>query len=375
MQGRLRRLAVTGLGIAGLLLTAAAPAGADVLVGVGANATSKVTGTIAEQYNIAGASVNGGDLVVNVPSQVVPPETPGIFIPQDTKYATDFTYNVATLSTAAHLPPNGAGAGKTALLNDATAGTGFIDFGRMSSQRAGSDPASLEYYAWALDAVNWVKFPGNPITNLTQQDLINVWTCDAGTHLPIYSDWSQIPGSTFSGTIVKYQAQLSSGRQKTFEQLVLNNHPIDENCDASHLSTRLFESNASGVAPATKARAIFFYGYSSYQAQTKNFTPNLRNGATFGTLNGVALTPTVINDTAQRFPGTQYLYNIADTRSPSYARVIAFLGETSGAGGTNGYICSGKASLIISAWGFVPFKNGLDPQTGHNSFCRKGAAF
>ena len=171
MQGRIRRLAITGLGICGLLITVAAPAGADVLVGVGANATNKVTGVIAEQYNISPSTVNGGDVVVNVPSQVVPPEAPGIFIPQDSKYTSDFTYNVGTASTAAHLPPNGAGAGKTALLNDATAGTGFIDFGRQSSQRANTDPASLEYYAWALDAVNWVKFPGNPITNLSQQDL------------------------------------------------------------------------------------------------------------------------------------------------------------------------------------------------------------
>ena len=168
-------------------------------------------------------------------------------------FNSDFTYNVGTANTTAHLPPNGAGAGRTALIND---NTGFIDFARSSSARAGTDPASEEFYAFALDAVTWVKFPGNPVANLTQNELIKIFTCDPATGAPFIGNWKKTAAGKaagFKGGIVKYQAQLSSGRQKTFEQKILNGATVDQNCDAQHLSPRLEESNASGTAAATRA--------------------------------------------------------------------------------------------------------------------------
>jgi phosphate transport system substrate-binding protein len=370
----LGKVAVAGLAVAAGIGALAPAAGADVVVGVGANATSRLTAVIAEQYNTV-PSWNNGDIVINVPSQVTTPEVPGVFIPRDTKYTQDYLFNVGTAGTPEHLPPNGAGAGKTALLNDATAGTGLIDFNRQSSQPSATDPATLEYYAFALDAVTWVNFSPNPVTNLTQADLIKIFTCDATTHQPFYTNWNQIPGVSYDKPIKKYQAQTGSGRQKSFEQLVLNGHPVDENCDASNLSPRLFESNASGIPAANKAGAIYFFGVAPHLAYGKAITANLRNGAVLRSVNGVAPNATTINTSPSRFVGTQYVYNNADTRSKSYARAIKFMGETSGAGGTNGYICAGKAAAIIKAWGYVSLPEGLDPVTGHTSFCRKGAAF
>lgn len=370
--GRLVAVTAAATALGGLVAPAA---GADTLAGVGANATSSVMRTIGEQYNGQKPSVNGGDLVVHVGAQAVPPDPSGVFIPGDTKYVGDYIYNVGTAKRAANLPPNGAGAGKTALLNDATAGKGLIDFNRQSSQPSASDPATLEYYAFALDAVTWVNFAPNPVTNLSQAELIKLFTCDAATHKPFYTNWNQIPGVSYNAPIKKFQAQTGSGRQRSFETLVLNGHLIDENCDAQNLSPRLFESNASGIAAADKPGAIYLFGYSAHIAQGKAVTPNLRNGAVLGSVNGVKPGLTTINTTPSRFVGTQYVYNNVDTRSKSYARAIKFLGETSGPSGTNGYICAGKAAAPIKGWGFVPLPMELDPVTGHASTCRKGAAF
>jgi hypothetical protein len=305
--------------------------------------------------------------VVNVPAQVVPPEVPGVYVPGDLVHPGDTLYNAASASTPANLPPNGAGAGRTALINDTT---GAIDWVRSSSFRAATDTAQEEFYAFALDAADWVYFPGNPVRNLSQQDLINIYTCSATTHLPIVSNWNQIssPVADFSGPIKKYQAQLSSGRQKSFETTVLAGHAIDENCDASHLSPRLEESNATGIAAADLKTAIYFYGYSSWQQQFKFHSTNLKNGAGLGQIRGKLPSKTTINTSATRFLGTQVLWNVAKTTSPSYAKVIKFLGETPTG---NGYICAGKANALIENWGLVTFPNAVDPVTGHASYCRK----
>ena len=63
----LRKLCIVGVVIAGVVGATPVLAGADTLVGVGANATNQVTEVISNQYNIQDASVNGGDVVVNVP--------------------------------------------------------------------------------------------------------------------------------------------------------------------------------------------------------------------------------------------------------------------------------------------------------------------
>ena len=95
-------------------------------------------------------------------------------------------------------------------------------------------------------------------------------------------------------------------------------------------------------------------------------------------MSGTIIKPSsaTINTGATRFPATRYLYNILDTRNPSYLAAAKFVG-----GGdldsdpntpvTNGWLCSNKGQNIIKLLGFAPLKKAVDPNTTIQSYCLK----
>ena len=129
-------------------------------------------------------------------------------------------------SSPAATPPNGSSAGITALSNDTT---GEIDWARSSRGPNPGETGTKQFWAYALGAVDTVKFPGsNQPAKLTQQDLIGIYTCSASTHKPAITNWKQIGGK--SGAIVRYAPQAGSGTLSFFQTKLLGGHTVDQNC-------------------------------------------------------------------------------------------------------------------------------------------------
>ncbi len=240
---------------------------------------------------------------------------------------------------------------------------------RHAVPNAGETPA-LRFWAYALGAVDYVTFPGThaPAAGLTQQQLINIYTCNATTHLPIISDWHTVNSSAPVGSkIVKYIPQAGSGTRSFFQSKLLNNNAIDNNCDAAHndLSISIEEHDARGVTTASKPNAIYAFDFSKWKAQSSGFEANLRNGAALGKLgtttsNRQGPSLTTVNTTPSRFLGTRYVFNVERTAShpAGYTNqevdIEKFIGVAPAASGGAGLICGGTLAPNITLAGFVP---------------------
>ncbi len=260
MRMRMSRLALAA-GVAALSLTMVIPA-----------PPAGATGVLPNSFGQAGSDTTyfmmkliSGHWVVNKTYNVhknkitqIPPTNKSPFpasvtVPGDAFHAS-FTYDS---HDAAHTPPNGSSAGITALSNDKT---GLIDFARSSRGPKTGETKTLDFWAYALGAVDWVKFPGSLApAGLTQQQLIDIYTCDPATHAPFASNWSQVGGS--AGPIIKYAPQSGSGTLSFFSSKLLNGAAVDQNCDSSHLSIALEEHDARGVIDPNKPNAIHMYDW------------------------------------------------------------------------------------------------------------------
>ncbi len=396
MKLNVKKLAVSaGLmaGLAGTMFVSVAPAGAvpaadakpQILAAVGSDTIYWVSNNLFNAYNV-NTTLNDGDRLVNVPPVVTAPFPTGDVVPFDS--AANGTCNSGTTSStyaganaqiydAAHLPPNGSSAGATALAGDVNA---CIDMGRASRVKSATDPSSLDFYAFALDALDWVKFPGSHApANLTRQQLHDIYTCDATTHLPVISNWNQVGGT--AGTIIKYAPQTSSGTYSFFKSQFLGGVDVDTNCDSAHLSTFLEEHDARGVSTANKANAVLPFSYAQWNSDAKGVTPDLRNGVALQSVDGVKPSATSINEsttgTAGHFNGTRYVNYIVKNNGSTAADVMRFAGvDNTGAG----FICNNTpgVSTVIKLFGFTPLKKaatgGGVSGTGALSYCRKNVA-
>ena len=396
MRNRLTRLGVVaGAVVSAVMAASALPAGAapipntgptiltcGVTAGVcqhslgqaGSDTSFWMMNGIAPQYNVNTTKNVNTDYVTEIPPVNSAPFPAGTYVPEDNVapgYLWDSLTTVNGPCGGGSTPPNGSSAGIACLLADKT---GQVDFARSSRGRKSTDPANLEFWAYAIGAVDWVKFPGSHApTSLTPTQLIDIYTCSASTHLPIVSNWNQVGGT--AGAIVKYAPQTSSGTYSFFNSNVLNGNTIDANCDASHLSTFLQEHDARAVTLATKPGAIYAFDYARWTAQSKQFEADLRNGATLGQINGVAPSTTTVNP-AGTFIDSRWIYNVVrtDAHPSSYttqtADVRKLIGVTASPSST-GYLCAGLAAQAITLAGFVPIGSGVTGGSGNpNSTCR-----
>src|SRR4029077_17453785 len=118
----------------------------------------------------------------------IPPINGGAF-PASVTVPKDFVHpnKVWNSSSPASTPPNGSSAGITALNNDTT---GQISYARSSRGPNPGETGTKQFWAYALGAVDAVKFPGsNQPAKLTQQDLIGIYACSATTHAPSITNW------------------------------------------------------------------------------------------------------------------------------------------------------------------------------------------
>lgn len=405
MKHSIRRIATAGALVAGLLATAAPAAHAGQYINlVGSDTTYFVMDQLARNYNVSAinAAANN-DVAINtmplaakasdgdVVNKVFPA---GNIVPADSNCSStiistnDVVRGIAGITGVTGVtfeaPPNGSGAGKTKVLASGLAGNACYDIGRSSSAPGTAEAATTQYWAFALDATSWIKFPGNTVASLTIAELRSIYNCDVATGAPTATDWSQVPSaSPKTGPIKRYVAQSNSGLGKSFAQLLNGNQTfLNTSCTGSNLAIVTQENDARAIPSADFANAIYYYGYGNNYAQGKGVVADMRNKSVLGaiTQSGVPVKagPTTINTTATRFVGTVYRYNIVDTRNPDYSSAIRFVG----AGDldndvatpiTNGFLCSNSAMATIKLYGYTPLKKITDPATGIFSYCLKNA--
>jgi phosphate transport system substrate-binding protein len=349
------------------------------LAAVGSDTTYWMMSGITPQYNVATGKNTDPDYVTQVPPLNTAPFPAGTYVVAD-DIAPAKTWESLSVATT---PPDGSSAGITALDNDTT---GQIDFARSSRGAKAGETSTHNFWAYALGALDFVTFPGThaPSGGLTQTQLIDIYTCDSsGTNAgkPIISDWNQInPSAPVGSLIKKYLPQTGSGTYSFFTSKLMNGNTPDANCDSSHLSTFHEEHDARSVTAANKPNAIDAFDWSRWNAQSDGFEADLRNGATLGTLNGVAPTPSTVNTTASRFLGTRYVYNVVrttphpSTQTNQVVDVTKLIGvrPTSATPAPGpGFICNNQAMKVIKLAGFVPLPLGATGGTGlPNSYCR-----
>ncbi len=321
----------------------------QVLAGVGSDTTYDAMRLIDARWN-TNTTVNPAASRDNAVT-VAPQHGVGIF-PASTFVPGDANCAPATFGAGGVAAPNGSSAGVTALINDTT---GCFDYARSSRGRRSSDPATLQFWAFALDALTWSRFPGsNAPANLTQQQIIDIYTCDPATGVPKISDWSQVPGGK-PGRIERYAPQAGSGTLGFWEDKILGGARVDTlnaSCATEWQIKRTQESKGNEVATADRVNAIQPYSWGNYRLQAKTAAGRaIIAGAILSGINGKVPTPTTVNDGANRFFGTRYVYNVLKTTSPTYGPTLRFLGA-SPAG--NGFVCNNGAGAQISAAGFKP---------------------
>jgi phosphate transport system substrate-binding protein len=326
-------------------------AGSDVTQGT---PPAHPTAGVSDKYNASQTAAKATEIP---PLLTAPFPGPSFTVPGDSKCAAK-TYSASTP------PPNGSSAGITALVNDTS---GCIDYARSSRSSKTGDPSSLKFWAFALDALTWIKFPANThnVTTLTPTQLKNIYTCSPTTHAPLVSNWNQVGGT--AGVIKKYAPQTQSGTYSFLNSKLLGGATVDQNCDAAHSSVFLQEHDATGIPANQQANAIYVFAVGQYRAQAAGLLVNLTNGSTLGRINGVSPNAASINTSATRFFGTRYIFNVTKTGSPSESAALDFVGVKSGG---PGYICNNNVATTLQNFGGFPLGLGGTGAGLPNSYCR-----
>jgi phosphate transport system substrate-binding protein len=350
MRSTTRRLLLTTLGVTALVMAGstpvlAVPPGDDrvqTLAAAGSDTTQDVMAAVLSAYQ--GEANPDGDLTVTIP---VRPAAP-IVVPGD-ETCEERTYVPAGQENppAGYPAPSGSGAGKTALADAANLTTACLDLARSSSGRGATDPTTFEYYGFAKDAVSWAHFPGAAPADLTVEQLRAIYSC-------VVTNWNQVGGQ--DATIVRYLPPTGSGTRSFFVGTVLGAEPSAD-CGAVKTAG---ENDGSAVPAEDRDTAILPYSVAQWVAQANGASTDIRDGVAIGALGGqqpvagpdadgkYEPNAAAINGT---FPGVRTVYNVLDTRVPSYGQALRVVGfDTEGPG----LLCSGAMAETLTSYGFTP---------------------
>jgi ABC-type phosphate transport system substrate-binding protein len=294
----------------------------------------------------------------------------------------------------------GSSAGISCYVDDQ--GAGDITFTRSSRGRKSSDPANLEFWAFALDAVTWTHMSANTHApkSMTPAQLTAIYNCTDTT-------WGQVNGNPSDTTpITKYYPQVGSGTGDFFATVFLGGArpaPGGNACD--NTITFVAENDATQIKSADQASAILPYSFAvrAAQASTKKVEHNLGAGTVLGEVNGAVPSVTTIKETTAKtnisgnqclaapspgtFCGARYVYHTVWSKAnvggvgltaSVYAAAIDIMGvPSSGTAGANS-ICANKYSTVIRTYGFVPLSKATTSQGNPNvtpvpgtSYCRE----
>ncbi len=299
--------------------------------------------------------------------------------------------------------PVGSGSGIKLLVNQGGAGVPQVDFAR-SSRGPGTDAKTTKFVAFARDGVTWFHFtkaagkftPSAQITNLTQQQLLDVFTGKTtnwkdissletvrvtkyvvkpvyrkdpktGRFVKVFKKDAKtgkvVPVTSVVKTYVNQQktitggdapiklyiAQPGSGTLSTWNSFLgigtgSNAYPTGDAAPKS-----IFENNANPIVDnGDAANAIFFFSTGRY-AQSVGKAGQLVGNSTgrpnytdaIGKIAGIAPTPDTIG--GKDFPGFRNLYFV--TNDPVKANVANYLDPI------NGFLCGTKSETVKNAQG------------------------
>ncbi len=358
MHRRTLRLSVLALGAALLVGTAvalplgtgsavAAPGGdgrVQALAAAGSDTTQDVVGAVLDAYRADTTANPDGDLTVNIP-------VTGTTVPADETCEQRTYVPAAEAAPPTTYPaPSGSGAGKNALKDPANLTTACVDIARSSSARAASDPAEFEYYGYAKDAVSFARYPGAAPGDLTLAQLRGIYDCTI-------TNWNQVGGT--DAAIVRYLPPAASGTRSFFVGTVLGAEP-STSCGEVKVAA---ENDGTAVPAADRPAAVLPYSVAQWVAQANGAVTDVRSGVEVGSLGGE--NPVSGPDAAGRyepnagvinggtFPGVRTVYNVLDTRLPSYGQALRVVGfDATGPG----YLCSGSTAVtaVLKTYGFTP---------------------
>ncbi|MFD7639393.1 PstS family phosphate ABC transporter substrate-binding protein [Kitasatospora sp. NPDC059795] len=234
--------------------------------------------------------------------------------------------------------PNGSGAGISALAANTNA---TLDFARSSRAAQATDPSTLDFIAFAKDAVTWsATVNGHAPANLTTANLVDIYTCAK-------TDWSQFGGT--AGTIKAYLPQSGSGTRSFFLQALGNITP--GNCVVSGPE----ENEGTDSAFTGNLDAIFPYSVGHYVGQLNGHTTatDAPGQLTLRNINGV--TPlTATNTLNPAFAGGSYgrvLFNVV--RDADYTATTTQGTALRAIFSNGGWICSTAGRNDIASYGFL----------------------
>jgi phosphate transport system substrate-binding protein len=318
----------------------------QVIAAAGSDTTQDVMAAVLSAYNGDGAANPDGDVTVNIPVRPVPPVTvPG----DDTCGPRDYVPAGQENPPASFPAPAGSGAGRTALKDPANLATACVDVARSSSGRVAGDPAEFEFYGYAKDAVSWAHFPGAAPADLTLEALRGIYACTV-------TNWGQVGGQ--DAPIVRYLPPAGSGTRSFFVGTVLGAEPSTA-CGEVRTAT---ENDGFAVPDADRAAAVLPYSVAQWVAQANGAGTDLRSGVAVGALGGQQPVggpgpdgryqpdDTVVNG---GFPGVRTVYNVLDTRLPSYRQALRVVGfDADGPG----FLCAGSPAVtaLLKTYGFTP---------------------
>jgi phosphate transport system substrate-binding protein len=368
----------------------------DTLAFVGSDTTQDVMNAVVGNYN-ADTSYNNDtntpaddrDILRNVLSVQGTP----LNVPAD-EHCGSITYHTPA-GGGEVASPNGSGAGRDALKASVLAGDGCIDIARSSGapravgSGAGQDPASFEYYAFALDAVGWSSASTLAPASLTQAQLISIYNCT-------FTNWNQVGGG--SGAIQRYWPQAGSGTRSFAQSDLLNGFDPTTVSSGSCPAVVLTQENSGELVDTNNAEqtAILPYSGANWVAQARGTAPDQRHGQLIGQLNGQSIVrtddgqfelaaqdsefPTApvaesnvkLVDSTPDYPGIRFVFNVIDNTSPSYTSAKRYVAFDNADGGATSPLCSGALGngASVQSLGFGQLSNTVGPHNLAGSLCR-----
>jgi phosphate transport system substrate-binding protein len=130
---------------------------------------------------------------------------------------------------------------------------GEFDIGHSSRDPLETDPHHLVFTKIAQDGVCVITSPENPVSNLSQQKVTEIFT-------GAIRDWSEVPGARATGPILLYDRDGASGTQDAFQHIFLGeNLKISPSANAEESNG--LEQNA--VSHNSKAIGFVSFAYTA----------------------------------------------------------------------------------------------------------------
>jgi ABC-type phosphate transport system substrate-binding protein len=311
----------------------------------------------------------------------------------------------------------GSSTGISQLAQRGAAGVQVIDVARSSRAPRTTDADGMRFFAYAKDAIPWVRFPGTPaaaVSSLTTTQIRNVFsgcapaaqpeidkTANGGNNNGV-ADWGDIGGVTGEPLVV-WAAQDGSGTRSTFDGF-LGSGQNSTNCipaqykdnNLANGERRIFENNAGPIRDAQAVdcgteipvpadpnnpcapNSVFYYSIGRH-TQSGGETSILGSI----TVGGTPIAPTEANIVNDTYPYSRFLYNAI--RNDTFASGLASNAVRNFVS-ANGFLCRPVGTMasdprtglnfrvevenIIRDSGFFPLPLGATGAGGGNSHCR-----